>query len=75
MLKVLVDEPDENTEDHDEGGSKGHWLKEYFQDFRRRFISLLSYQFRDFTPQTALSILQQKGFKEDPQCKRNACHS
>ena len=35
----------------------------YFTDFRRRFVSLLSYQFKTFKPSMALSILQEKNLK------------
>lgn len=34
-------------------------------DFRRRFLSLLSYQFSSFHPSLALSILQNKKSKEE----------
>ncbi|XP_055350421.1 RNA cytidine acetyltransferase-like [Paramacrobiotus metropolitanus] len=34
------------------------WLKEFFLDFRKRFINLLPYQFRTFAPQLALDVLQ-----------------
>ena len=34
-------------------------------DFRRRFLSLLSYQFRSFHPSLALSILKNKSVKEE----------
>ncbi|KAG5338546.1 hypothetical protein C0989_007110 [Termitomyces sp. Mn162] len=34
------------------------WLGEFAQDFRRRFLSLLSYKFRDFGSVTALSVLE-----------------
>ena len=33
-------------------------------DFRRRFVSLLSYQFRSFPPSVPLSILQHKNSKQ-----------
>jgi len=36
------------------------WLKEYFTDFRRRFLSLLAYQFKSFLPSLALSVLQNR---------------
>lgn len=36
-------------------------------DFRRRFLSLLSYQFRTFSPSLALNILQNKNIKQQPQ--------
>ncbi|XP_050531517.1 RNA cytidine acetyltransferase isoform X2 [Daktulosphaira vitifoliae] len=34
-----------------------NWLLQFWKDFRRRFISLLGYQFRKFSPQLALGIL------------------
>ncbi|KAF8720306.1 hypothetical protein AX14_011063 [Amanita brunnescens Koide BX004] len=34
------------------------WLAEFAKDFRRRFLSLLSYKFREFGSVTALSILE-----------------
>ncbi|CAK5280828.1 unnamed protein product [Mycena citricolor] len=34
------------------------WLGEFAKDFRRRFLSLLSYKFREFSSATALSILE-----------------
>eukprot|EP00795_Rhopilema_esculentum_P004679 gene4679-20963_t len=40
------------------------WLKSYWQDFRRRFIALLSYQFREFTASLGLGVLQNKFTKE-----------
>ncbi|WAR02866.1 NAT10-like protein [Mya arenaria] len=54
MLKAL------NTGDTD-----STWLPAFWKDFRRRFVSLLSYQFRAFTPAMALNVLQQKQFKEE----------
>ncbi|RKP27939.1 putative nucleolar ATPase Kre33, partial [Syncephalis pseudoplumigaleata] len=35
-----------------------HWLAEFSADFRRRFLTLLSYQFRDFHASLALSIME-----------------
>ena len=37
----------------------------FLADFRRRFLSLLSYQFRAFPPSLALSMLQCKTVKEE----------
>ena len=34
-------------------------------DFRRRFLSLLSYQFRSFHPSPALNILKNKSVKKE----------
>ncbi|XP_076114822.1 RNA cytidine acetyltransferase-like [Mytilus galloprovincialis] len=56
MLKML------HTEDNPEDRSEP-WLAAFWKDFRRRFVSLLSYQFRTFTPSMALNILQEKTFK------------
>lgn len=36
---------------------ENNWLTAYWTDFRKRFISLLSYQFSSFTPALTLSIL------------------
>ncbi|KAF8200392.1 GNAT acetyltransferase 2-domain-containing protein [Pholiota molesta] len=43
------------------------WLHEFAKDFRRRFLTLLSYKFREFGSVTALSILEaaNAGIKED----------
>ncbi|XP_059479969.1 RNA cytidine acetyltransferase [Neocloeon triangulifer] len=66
--------PNELTGEHscimlhvmEEENSQGlSWLKEFWTDFRRRFISLLGYQFRTFTPSFALSVLQNKLWKDD----------
>ncbi|XP_012671087.1 RNA cytidine acetyltransferase [Clupea harengus] len=58
MLKEL------NT---DESPEQGQWLSAFWKDFRKRFLSLLSYQFRNFSPSLALNILQNKNAKEDGQ--------
>lgn len=34
------------------------WLPQLWADFRRRFLSLLGYQFRVLKPATALSVLR-----------------
>ncbi|CAG7818349.1 unnamed protein product [Allacma fusca] len=54
MLKLL-----DNESVH---GLDSSWLPEYWKDFRRRFISLLSYQFRSFNPSLAMSMLQNKSY-------------
>jgi N-acetyltransferase 10 len=36
------------------------WLQDFHTDFRRRFLSLLSYQFRSFPPSLALTLLSPK---------------
>uniref|UniRef100_A0A8C4GYH0 RNA cytidine acetyltransferase n=1 Tax=Dicentrarchus labrax TaxID=13489 RepID=A0A8C4GYH0_DICLA len=55
MLKEL------NT---DEAPEQSQWLSAFWKDFRRRFLSLLSYQFGSFHPSLALSILQNKNSSE-----------
>ncbi|KAG8732336.1 hypothetical protein FRC11_014330 [Ceratobasidium sp. 423] len=35
-----------------------HWIGAFAQDFRRRFLSLLSFQFREFGSAPALSVLE-----------------
>uniref|UniRef100_A0A3Q1IY47 RNA cytidine acetyltransferase n=1 Tax=Anabas testudineus TaxID=64144 RepID=A0A3Q1IY47_ANATE len=56
MLKEL------NTDDAPE---QSQWRSAFWKDFRRRFLSLLSYQFSSFHPSLALSILQNKKSKEE----------
>uniref|UniRef100_A0A8C9EK90 RNA cytidine acetyltransferase n=1 Tax=Pavo cristatus TaxID=9049 RepID=A0A8C9EK90_PAVCR len=43
------------------------WLTAFWKDFRRRFLSLLSYQFSTFSPSLALNILQNKNIKQQSQ--------
>ncbi|CAF1021308.1 unnamed protein product [Rotaria sordida] len=40
------------------------WLFSYYQDFRRRLISLLGFQFRIFTPGMVLNLIQQAVYPE-----------
>ncbi|XP_043561447.1 RNA cytidine acetyltransferase [Chiloscyllium plagiosum] len=65
MLKRLNAEEDvESTEEN--------WLSAFWSDFRRRFLSLLSFQFSSFPPSVAQNILQNKNIKHDlkpPLCK------
>ncbi|XP_056622082.1 RNA cytidine acetyltransferase [Triplophysa dalaica] len=56
MLKEL------NAED---SVDSGQWLSAFWKDFRRRFLSLLSFQFSKFSPTLALNILQNKNAKDD----------
>ncbi|KAK1887566.1 RNA cytidine acetyltransferase [Dissostichus eleginoides] len=56
MLKEL------NTDDSPE---QSKWLSAFWKDFRRRFLSLLSYQFSSFHPSMSLSILQNKKSKDE----------
>ncbi|NXI93775.1 NAT10 acetyltransferase, partial [Psophia crepitans] len=57
MLKMLNEEDSEQEP----------WLTAFWKDFRRRFLSLLSYQFSTFSPSLALNILQNKNIKQHPQ--------
>nr|CAB3264206.1 N-acetyltransferase 10 [Phallusia mammillata] len=41
-------------------GSGGDWQTAYFADFRRRFASLLSFEFAAFKPATALQVLHRR---------------
>lgn len=56
MLKELNDEDSED---------QGQWLSAFWKDFRKRFLSLLSFQFSKFNPTLALNILQNKNAKDD----------
>ncbi|XP_064399699.1 RNA cytidine acetyltransferase-like [Halichondria panicea] len=42
---------------------EGEWLQHYNKDFRKRMLSLLAYQFREFPPSLSLSLLQNKHSK------------
>ncbi|XP_062432375.1 RNA cytidine acetyltransferase [Rhea pennata] len=57
MLKMLNEEDIEQEP----------WLTAFWKDFRRRFLSLLSYQFSTFSPSLALNILQNKNIKQQSQ--------
>ncbi|XP_059916475.1 RNA cytidine acetyltransferase [Gadus macrocephalus] len=48
----------------EEASEQAQWLSAFWTDFRRRFISLLSYQFSSFQPSMALNILQNRNSKE-----------
>ncbi|XP_068595911.1 RNA cytidine acetyltransferase [Brachionichthys hirsutus] len=48
----------------EEAPDQSQWLSAFWKDFRRRFLSLLSYQFGSFHPSLALSILQNKKSKD-----------
>ena len=47
-----------------QASDKAIWLFSYYQDFRRRMLSLLGYQFRSFPPGMVLNLLQQAIFPE-----------
>ncbi|KAL4866807.1 hypothetical protein BDV12DRAFT_129648 [Aspergillus spectabilis] len=50
------------------GSNDASWLGAFARDFHRRFVSLLSYQFRNFEPSLSLSIRESAtaGAKLDP---------
>ncbi|CAM6032806.1 unnamed protein product [Sphagnum compactum] len=52
--------PLENDDVDGRKGVSGGWLNPFNLDFRRRFMSLLGYNFRSFAPALALSILDPK---------------
>ncbi|EDV29586.1 uncharacterized protein TRIADDRAFT_20052 [Trichoplax adhaerens] len=52
MLKVLYQDVENNP--------NMRWLKAYWEDFRKRFLTLLSYQFRNFLPGLGLSVLSKR---------------
>lgn len=55
MIHVLhTDQPEVRTE----------WLREFWFDFRRRFMSLLSFQFRTFPTSLALSVAVNKSIEQ-----------
>lgn len=58
MLKSLQEEDESEQEP---------WLTAFWKDFRRRFLSLLSYQFSSFSPSVALNMLQNKNVKKESQ--------
>ncbi|SCU87749.1 LAFA_0E08592g1_1 [Lachancea sp. 'fantastica'] len=39
-------------------GRESHWLTEYAKDFRKRFLSLLAYDFSKFTAVQALNVIE-----------------
>ncbi|CAH1762846.1 13848_t:CDS:10 [Entrophospora sp. SA101] len=55
MLKALKND---NNDNQDFATCNPSWLAEFSKDFYKRFLNLLSYQFRDFTSILALSIME-----------------
>ncbi|OBT55114.1 hypothetical protein VE04_05502 [Pseudogymnoascus sp. 24MN13] len=57
-----------------QNGDDKAWLGAFARDYHKRFLSLLSYQFRDFASITALSIDESArgGFKLDPEHEAKA---
>jgi hypothetical protein len=64
MLHIL-DSSDSSDDSEKDDSKKGSWLAAFWADFRRRFISLLGMQFRSFSPGLALSVLQNKVYKQE----------
>ncbi|XP_051822028.1 RNA cytidine acetyltransferase [Antechinus flavipes] len=60
MLKTLSAEEDPEQDP---------WLPAFWKDFRRRFLSLLAYQFSSFSPALALNILQNKNIGDKSQAE------
>ncbi|OAX81926.1 hypothetical protein ACJ72_03725 [Emergomyces africanus] len=56
------------------GSNDTNWLGAYARDFHKRFLALLSYQFRDFPSILSLSIGESAGAisKSDPSFKQSA---
>ncbi|XP_033646077.1 RNA cytidine acetyltransferase-like [Asterias rubens] len=61
MMKVINEEMTQQQSGTDS------WLMAFWKDFRRRFVSLCSYQFHSFKPSMALSILHHKEYKPQTQ--------
>ena len=57
MLKMLNHTEDEHVDRSDETTA---WLPLFWSDFRRRFVNLLGYDFRKFSPAFALGILSNR---------------
>jgi N-acetyltransferase 10 len=66
IMLHLLDNSYSSGDSEADQAKKGSWLAEFWTDFRRRFISLLGFQFRSFTPALALSVLQNKAWKQEP---------
>lgn len=58
MLKVLRNQLDDSADN-------SQWLQAFWLDFRRRFVSLLGFQFRKMSPALALAVLHNKAVKEN----------
>lgn len=61
MLRLL----DRDHETTDESSASPRWLADFFVDFRRRFVTLLSYQFSSFPVSLALSVLENRNVDTD----------
>jgi len=70
MLRTFADDDAAAAVVDTERGSEtdATWLASYAADFKRRFLSLLSFQFRSFPSVLCLSILEaaNQGIKQDP---------
>lgn len=74
MLRRLIPSLELKTEGMDGGeddqNQENDWLKSFFEEFRADFIELLVHQFRDFSPQLALSVIRSMRTKGDVLPKR-----
>lgn len=52
-----------NVLNFSEAQSSDDWLSAYWKDFRKRFVSLLAYQFKQFGPSMSLGVLNNKNRK------------
>ncbi|XP_046395652.1 RNA cytidine acetyltransferase isoform X2 [Ischnura elegans] len=64
MINPLNAESEGGADDGSASREKGTWLREFWLDFRRRFISLLAFHFRRFETSVALGVLQNKVFSK-----------
>lgn len=62
---VMVRNLKENKDNINNEDFKNKWVSMFSWDFRRRFIELLGYTFRDMSSLLALSILESSGGAED----------
>lgn len=58
MLKALRNQLD------DSAPANNQWLQAFWSDFRRRFVSLLGFQFRKMSPALALAVLHNKAVND-----------
>lgn len=70
MLRRLIPpkktDADSMEEDRGDQKQEDDWLKSFFEEFRTDFIELLVHQFREFSPQLALSVINSmKDMRED----------
>ncbi|KAL4441117.1 hypothetical protein ABPG74_002067 [Tetrahymena malaccensis] len=57
MLKSLKKQNEMETENAEENKFNDQWLKYYSDDFKKRFLQLLSYEFKDVDVQLSLGVV------------------